>query len=181
MLPVSDEFLLNMAEVSASLIGLFLVGVFFYVERGFRELARGREAVTPYFRAGARIVLVLFAIPLGLPLTLIVLEPVWNRVIFLILSLMLIMTNFQTAARVRAVWNYTRSTAMLFNEVAGTIGVAVLVVIPWVLGGFHPTREDFTWAILLAFATGFLSICALVLSTFDIARAGDSIRTDNET
>jgi hypothetical protein len=35
---VSDAFLLNMAEVSATLIGLFLVGVFFYVETGFRRL-----------------------------------------------------------------------------------------------------------------------------------------------
>jgi hypothetical protein len=64
----------------------------------------------------------------------------------------------------------TTSTTLLVNEVVGTVGVFVLVVIPWVLGGFHPTREDLTWAILLAFASGFLSICALVLSDFDIAR-----------
>jgi hypothetical protein len=38
MREVSDEFLLNMAEVSATLIGLFFVGVFFYVEIGFRRL-----------------------------------------------------------------------------------------------------------------------------------------------
>jgi hypothetical protein len=31
MREVSDAFLLNMAEVSAALIGLFLVGVLFYV------------------------------------------------------------------------------------------------------------------------------------------------------
>jgi hypothetical protein len=56
------------------------------------------------------------------------------------------------------------------NEVAGTVGVVALVVIPWTLGGLHPTREELSWAILLAFATGFISICALILSVFDIAR-----------
>jgi hypothetical protein len=38
MREVSDAFLLNVAEVSATLIGLFLIGVFFYVETGFRRL-----------------------------------------------------------------------------------------------------------------------------------------------
>jgi hypothetical protein len=45
-----------------------------------------------------------------------------------------------------------------------------LIVLPWILGGLHPDREDLTWAILLAFAAGFLSICATVLSVFDMAR-----------
>jgi hypothetical protein len=56
------------------------------------------------------------------------------------------------------------------NEVLGSVRVLVLVVLPWSLGGLHPTREDLTWAILLAFATGFISIIALVLSVFDTAR-----------
>jgi hypothetical protein len=181
MLPVSDEFLLNMAEVSASLIGLFLVGVFFYVETGFRRFERGRDAVEPYMRAGTRIVLVLFAIPLGLSLTLVVLEPVWSRVIFLVLSIFLILANIDTAARILSVRKYTRSNALFINEVAGTVGVVVLVVLPWVLGGLRPTREDLTWAILLAFTSGFISISALVLSAFDIARIEAGDRTEDET
>jgi hypothetical protein len=180
MLPVSDGFLLNMAEVSASLIGLFLVGVFFYVETGFRRL-RGREAIQPYFRAGTRIVLVLFAIPLGISLTLVALELVWSRVIFLVLSIMLVVANIDTAARIRAVRRSTRSTALYVNEIAGTVGVVVLVLIPWILGGLRPTREDLTWAILLAFASGFLSISAVVMSIFDTARSEASDRTEGET
>jgi hypothetical protein len=35
---VTDGFLLNMAEVSATLIGLFFVGIFFYIESGLRRL-----------------------------------------------------------------------------------------------------------------------------------------------
>src|SRR5687767_15960361 len=119
---VSDGFLLNMAEISGSLIALFLVGVFFYVETGFRRFDRAREVVEPYFRAGTRIVLVLFAIPLGLSLTLVALEPIWNRVLFTLMSLMLIAANIDTAARIRAVAKVTRSTALFVNEVLGTLG-----------------------------------------------------------
>ena len=64
----------------------------------------------------------------------------------------------------------TGSTALLVNELAGTAAVLVIVALPWVLGGLHPTREDLTWTILLAFATGFTSISALVLFVLDLAR-----------
>jgi hypothetical protein len=56
------------------------------------------------------------------------------------------------------------------NEVLGSVAVLILVVLPWALGGFHPTREDLTRAILLSFGSGFLSVSALVLSVFDTAR-----------
>jgi hypothetical protein len=165
---VSDGFLLNMAEVSATLIGLFLVGVFFYVETGFRRLERGRE-LEPYIRAGTRIVLLLFAIPLVLSLTLVVLGPNWNRVLFALLSVMLLAQNVETLVRIRALVKVDGSTTLLVNEVLGSVAVLMLVVIPWALGGLRPTREDLTWAILLSFASGVLSVAALVLSVFDTA------------
>lgn len=174
MRQVPDAFLLNMAEVSAGLTGLFLVGVFFYIETGFRQLGDGREVYETYFRASTRIVMVLFSIPLGLSLSLVVLEPVWNRVLFALLSLILIAANVDTARRIPAVHRVTGSIALLVNEVVGSVGVLIIVVLPWLLGGFHPTREDLAWAILLSFATGFVSILTLVLSVFDIARANSA-------
>ena len=170
MREVSDDFLLNMAEVSAALIGLFMVGVFFFVDTGFRRLDQARGIVEPYFRASTRIVLVLYALPLGLSLSLVALEPVWSKVLFALLSLMLLAANLDTAARIRAVARVTGSTALLVNELMGTAAVVVIVALPWVLGGLHPTREDLTWTILLAFATGFTSISALVLFVLDVAR-----------
>jgi hypothetical protein len=59
MRDVSDAFLLNMAEVSSALVGLFLVGVFFYVETGFRRSGGAGNIVEPYFEAATRIVLIL--------------------------------------------------------------------------------------------------------------------------
>ena len=47
MRDVSDAFLLNMAEVSAALIGLFIGGIFFFVDTGFRRLNQARGIVDP--------------------------------------------------------------------------------------------------------------------------------------
>jgi hypothetical protein len=168
MREVSDDFLLNMAEVSAALIGLFMVGIFFFADTGFRRLDQARAIVEPYFRASTRIVLVLYALPLGLSLSLVALQPIWSRVLFALLSLMLLAANLDTAARIRAVTRVTGSTALLVNELVGSAAVVAIVALPWVLGGLHPSREDLTWAILLAFAAGFASISALVLFVLDL-------------
>jgi hypothetical protein len=108
--------------------------------------------------------------PLMLSLGLVALGINWNRVLFALLSVLLIGANIDTALRIWSVAKVTGSTALLVNEVLGSVAVLTLVVLPWALGGFHPTREDLTWAILLSFASGFLSVSALVLSVFDTAR-----------
>ena len=170
MRQVSDAFLLNMAEVSATLIGLFLVGVFFYVDTGLRRVDRARAAFEPYLRAGTRVTLVVFTIPLGLSLALVALDQVWARLLFLLLSLLLVGAGVDSAVRVRGVRKVTGSTALLVNEVVTSLLALVLVVLPWALGGLRPTREDLTLAIILSFAAGFLSIGATVMSAFDVAR-----------
>ena len=68
MRQVSNAFLLNMAEVSATLIGLFLVGVCCCVGPASAKLDRARERFEPYLRSGTRITMIVFAISLGLSL-----------------------------------------------------------------------------------------------------------------
>lgn len=172
MRQISDAYLLSISEVSATLIGLFLVGAFFYAETGLPRLGSAGAVFQGYLRAGIRITLVVFAIPLGLSLTLVALEPVWNRVLFALMSLILLAANVDTVVRLPAVWKATRSIALLVMEVLTTAGVIVLVILPWSLGGLEPSREDLNWAILIALAAGFLSISATVMSVFDIARVG---------
>jgi hypothetical protein len=176
MRPVTDGFLLNMAEVSATLIGLFFVGVFFYVESGLRRLERVRAVFEPYLRAGTRITLIVFTIPLGLSLTLVALELAWSRILFAILSLTLIAANVETVVRIGGAARATGSRGFLVNEVVTTALTAVLIVLPWALGGLHPTREDLMWAILLAFVAGFLSICTTVMSAFEMSRIEAAVR-----
>lgn len=164
MRQVSDAFLLSMAEISATLIGLFLVGVFFYIETGLRRWEQDRQVVVPYLRAGTRSTLIFFALPLGLSLALVALEPLWARVLFLPLSLLLLVANVDTLIRIRGLVRVTRSTALAVNEVVTSAMAVTIVVIPWALGGLQPTREDLTWAILLAFLAGFLIIGSIVMS-----------------
>jgi hypothetical protein len=100
-------------------------------------------------------VLLLYALPLFLSLTLVVLGSTWNRVLFLLFSLLLLAANVDTLARIPAFTRVTRSTAFLVNEAVGSAAVLAIVTVPWALGGVDPTREDLTWAILLSFGTGF--------------------------
>jgi hypothetical protein len=164
MRDVTDGFLLQVAEISATLIGLFLVGVFFYVETGFRRLpADGRAVFESYFRSGTRIVLVLYALPLFLSLTLVVLTPGWSRLLFLLMSIVLVAANVSSLSRVRGI----RSPMLVANELAGTAVVALIVLLPWLLGGLHPTREDFAWAILVSLGSGVLSVGVLAMSILE--------------
>jgi hypothetical protein len=167
---VSDFFLLTMAEVSGGLLGLFVVGVLFFAETGFRRLeGPGTAVIEEYFRASTRIVLLLFTIPLGLSITLVVLEPGWSAALFAVLSVALVAANVDTARQIRAVQRQSGSRLLLANEVAGSAAVALLVALPWVLGGIDPSREDLTWAILLSFGAAVASVFVLVLSVFDLA------------
>jgi hypothetical protein len=166
MREVSDAFLLNMAEVTAALAGLFLVGIFFFVESGFR--GRGSAALEPYFRSGTRIVLILFSFPLLLSMTLVVMDPVWSHLLFALLGALLIAANVDSLRRVRGVGETSRT--LLINELLGTALVVFIVALPWILGGIDPSREDLTWSIMLSFAAGLLSVSAIVLSAFDLAR-----------
>ena len=45
--PVSDDFLIALAGFSASLIGLFLVGMILYIQTGFDRVERTRSVIVP--------------------------------------------------------------------------------------------------------------------------------------
>jgi hypothetical protein len=178
MQTVSEAFLLNIAEVSATLISVLIVGVFFYVETGLRRLKQAREVAEPYLRSGTRVVLVLYAIPLATSLSLVAVEIGWARVIFAVLSLILVVTNVDSSIRIWPVARVLRSKALLVSDLVSSLWVLILVAIPWVLGGLDPTKEELAWAILLSLASGFLSTCTMLLSVFDIARFEAAARAD---
>jgi hypothetical protein len=174
--PVSDVFLLSVAEIAATLIGLLLAGAFFYVETGLRRLGPAREAATSYLRAGTRIVLVLYGMTLALLLSLVALESIWTRVFFAVLSLLLLAANVTTSLRIRALAKLTRSTAVLVNDVVSSAGILALVAIPWVLGGFiRPGKTSHG----LSLATVFLCTGTLVLSVFDRSKMEAAARAES--
>lgn len=167
---MSDDLLLTLAEISAALIGLFLVGMVFYIQTGFDRIERPREVVD-YFRASTLITFILFGIPLAISLTLVSLPILWSQILYLVLVVGLIVVNVTTA---RTVWACVRVTGfrlLVWMEMIGTAVVLLMVVLPLATGGLAPEREDLVPALLLSLGIGFYGTCVLVLTLFDLARA----------
>ncbi len=167
---ISDGFLLELASISAGLIGLFLVGMIFYIQTGYDRQERSRSVVEPYFRAATAITFIAFSIPLGVSLTLVALPIVWSRLLYAALLMGLIIVNVTTVSTVRAVEREVGLRLLTMVEVIGTIVIVAMIVLPLVAGGLSPDREDLVPSLLLALGVAFLGTCALVLSLFDIAR-----------
>jgi hypothetical protein len=167
---VSDDFLIAIADISAALIGLFLVGMIFYIQTGFDRLERSRGVIEPYFRAATLITFISFAIPLAVSLTLVALPIGWSRLLYGTLTVGLIMVNVTTVKAVRECVRVVGLRLLVMMEVVGTTLVALMVVLPLVTGGLRPERGDFVSGLLLSLGIGFLSTCVLVLTLFDIAR-----------
>ena len=167
MREIADDFLLSVAEISASLLGLFFVGIFLFVQA---ELGRGRDRLieAPYIQSSAQVVIVLSAISIGLSLSLVALEPIWSRLLFVLLSSLLILATVDRLRHVRQLARRMSAPLVVGSEVVATVGAVLVIAVPLALGGLDPSREDFTWAILLAFAIGIFSIWAMVMIAFDI-------------
>jgi hypothetical protein len=97
------------------------------------------------------------------------LELAWSWALFVILSVLLA-ANVDTIRRTGESTRVTRSWGPPGERDRDHPAVADPHRLPWILGGTRPDRRDLTWAIVLAFAAGFLSICATVTSAFDTAR-----------
>ena len=63
MRAVTDEFLLALAGIAATLVGTFIVAVFFYLDSALHR-SRGAAGSTPdqYMRAGTRWVLIAYSL-----------------------------------------------------------------------------------------------------------------------
>ncbi len=168
--PVADALLTELAAISASLIGLFLVGMILYIQTGFGRAERTRDVVEPYFRAATMITFISLALPLGVSLTLVTLPIGWSRLLYGALILGLVAADLKTIDTVRACAKATGLNLLWAMEAVGTVLVLAMAVTPLWIGGLTPRREDLVPGLLLGLAVGFLSTCVLVLTLFDIAR-----------
>jgi hypothetical protein len=164
-LSAEDDLLLTLVGASATLLGLFLVGVFFFVDSPIR---RSNPKFEPYLRTGTSIVLLLYAIPLFAPLVLIMAGPLAASVAFAALSLALLVQNGRTIYQLLHIPRGQRFKAFVGNEIIGTVLAVVLVALPWALDGFPPGREALAASFVLALLAAFVSTCAFVLSAFDL-------------
>ena len=170
MNPVSDPFLLQLAGITASLLGFFVVGVFFYVQRGLFPSAAG--AAQQYLQAATRTIIVLYGMALSLSLGLVVLELPNAALLYFCISTVLLWSVIRTS---RAIGRLHRALEIrVLPQIPMWLAAVAIVVAPWAMGGIDPSREQLTAAILLLGTFAFASSASLVLSTFDISRLESS-------
>lgn len=168
MSAVTVEFLLALAGIAATLVGTFIVAVFFSLDSALRR-ARGAAGSTAdrYMRAGVRWVLVAYGLPLVVALALVGAEPVWAAIAFLVFAVALVVATVDTSRRVMEKGATRRPLALAVNEILTSIAVVALVALPWILGGWIPSPSDYVPSLLLALAIGFTSTTTVIMWVFD--------------
>lgn len=168
MREATDEFLLGLAGIAATLVGTFIVAVFFYLDSALHRARGGAGSPADhYMRAGTRWVLIAYSLPLTVALALAGAPPIWAVVAFLACAGALVVATVDTSRRIAKRGATRRSLALVANEILTTFAVVVLLVLPWALGGWIPSSGDFVPSLLLALAIGFTSTTTVIMSVFD--------------
>ncbi|MVN88232.1 hypothetical protein GO986_15905 [Deinococcus sp. HMF7620] len=165
---VSPEILVGLSEIAATLVGTFLVGVFFYLESGHRRTRRAAPNADQYLRSGVRGLFFLFALPLLIPLVLAHLNATWGALLFVALSVPVVLTSVDSVRNLLKPGGSWGSGALAINEVVAATSTALVVTLPWIIGGkWVPPPSAFVPSMLLAIGAGFFSTVALVMTLFD--------------
>lgn len=167
MRSVSDGLLLTIAQIAATLMGLLMVAVFFYVESGFRRLRTLGEEANRYMRATTKVVLMLYALVLALSLALAMLEDRWASLVLAVMSGAVVLSLAQWTSRSREL----RRTVRIRGTSAwgGWVLTLIPLLLPWAVDGWTPGRETLTIALLLVGAFAFANSIGLLLVAFDLA------------
>ena len=164
---IGAEFLLGLAGVSATLVGTFLVGVFFYIDTDLHRRLATSEAADMYLRSGFRWVFIAYSLPVMVPLALAALDPLWGALVFIVLGAVLVLASVDTGRRILVEGGSGMSRALMINEWLTSAAAVVIVVLPWVLGGWVPSPDAYVPSLLIALAAGFTSTAAVVMALFD--------------
>jgi hypothetical protein len=167
VIAVGDEVLVATAQIAATLIGLLLVGVLFFAETGLRQLRQFGPQAAAYLRSGTRFILLLYSLALALSLALLVLEPAWVTVTFVVLGIAILVALVSFTLRARDLQRVMARMHVASLWIAWP-PVLVTLALPWAAEGLNPGREVFTATILLSGALAFVGTASLVLVAFDL-------------
>lgn len=165
-----QEILLGLAGVSATLLGTFIVGVFFYIDSTAHRRLAGSEATDLYLRSATRWVFTAYSIPLFVPLVLVAMDPFWGALVFAALGILLTLLTVGTGRRILVGARSGVSRALWVNEWMTSAALLAAMILPWALGGWVPEPAAFTPSLLLILGSGFASTAALVMAQFDSTR-----------
>lgn len=171
MLMNLNEFLLGVAGVASTLIGTFIVGVFFYIDTDLHRMMMATDAADRYLRSSVRWVFIVYSLPLFVPLAFAAFEPIWGAATFIVFGALVLLTTLDTGRRILARGGSGDSRARVVNQWVCTVAVVALVALPWVIGGWAPPATAFIPSLLIAIGVGFASTAALIMAQFDATAA----------
>ena len=181
MLMNLNEFLLGVSGVAATLIGTFIVGVFFYIDTDLHRILMASDAADRYLRSGVRWVFLVYTLPLFLPLVLAAFDPIWGTATFILISVILLLSTLDTGRRILKNGGMGVSLSLAVNQWVSTAGVVLLVALPWIIGGWVPPATAYIPSLIIAIAIGFTSTAALIMTQFDATAAmAESSGPDDE-
>lgn len=175
--PISDEVLLTLAEIAATLLGLLLVAAFFYLETGLRRVALGPQGKR-FLRATTKLIVVLYSMVLALAVALVVMEGPWVTVVFAVLSAAVLSALIEWAFRARDLRRVIRVRGV--HPILAWPMVLVPLALPWVADGWRLGTEALTWALLLGGVVAFVNTVGLLLVAFDLSSMDRATRDDDE-
>jgi hypothetical protein len=176
MQDVDQAFLLGFAGVAGTLLGTFVVGVFFYIDSEMHMRLEVSEAADRYQRSSIRWVFTAYSIALFIPLALAALHPVWGAIAFGLLGILLVAMTIDCVRRILTTGAAGSSRALVVNQWATVVVVALSLALPWTLGGWVPSAGAFVPSLLLLMASGFASTAALIMAQFDATMGMVEIR-----
>ena len=171
MQDVDQAFLLAFAGVSGTLLGTFVVGVFFYIDSEMHMRLEVSEAADRYQRSSIRWVFTAYSIALFVPLTFAALHPLWGSLAFGLFGVVLLAMTVDCVRRILAKGASGSSRALVANQWLSSVVLVAALVLPWALGGWVPPPGAFVPSLLLLLATGFSSTAALIMAQFDATMA----------
>lgn len=167
MAPVSESLLLTLAQIAATLIGLLLVGVFFYVETGFRRLTAFHLEAGAFLRATTKLVLLLYSLVLAISLALVAFGPHVVAALYAVLSIAVVAALVDTTVRSRRLPpKVRRRHAAAWRVWPPTV---VALALPWVTDGWPIGAEALVVTLFLVGALSFFLTGGLLLFAFDLA------------
>jgi hypothetical protein len=165
--PVSESLLLTIAQIAATLIGLLLVGMFFYVESGFRRLTTLHVEAGAFLRAAAKLVLLLYALVLAVSLALVAFDLLVVTALFALLSVAVVVALVEMTVRSRRLPRAVRRRhAAAWRVWPPTI---VALAVPWVGGVWPLDAPSLVDALFLIGALAFFLTGGVLLFAFDLA------------
>lgn len=169
---MSEAFLLGLAGISATLLGTFTLGVFFYLNSSQHHERGPGTAADRYMRSGARWVFAAYSLPLLVPVVLVGVGHRWAVASFVLLGAALVAATVDTSRRIMARGATQMSPSIAVNEIATTVLVLLLIVLPWAIGGWLPPPSAFVPSLLIALVATFTSTATFVMYTFDRVEDG---------